>query len=143
MIGFSKLPPDNLENQWRYQLDEFVQKNQQELAALAWGLLQEWGNNQETLGIDLQPQPHFVCCSREALEKLNHKVHHRLQEILGVLDGYKPEEEVVIIGIGKGQLKLINFQPNPSPPVCFEQVELDLDSLIQQLENRLIDYLYL
>jgi hypothetical protein len=49
MINFSNRPPNDAANQWRYLLDEFVEENQQALAALAWGLLQEWGNSKETL----------------------------------------------------------------------------------------------
>jgi hypothetical protein len=139
MINFSNRPPNDAANQWRYLLDEFVEENQQALAALAWGLLQEWGNSKETLGIDLKPKPHFICCSREAIELLNRKVNRKIQEILGVLDGYNPETEVVAIAIGEGQIKLIHFQSDPPPPVCFEQMEGDLDTLIQQLEARLLE----
>jgi len=79
-MRFEQPIPDDPANQWRYQLDQFVQENQQELAGLMWGLLSEWGEDaQETLGIDLKPQPHFVCCSREALEKLNRKVNCKIQ----------------------------------------------------------------
>jgi hypothetical protein len=139
MINFSNRPPNDAANQWRYLLDEFVEENQQALAALAWGLLLEWGNSKETLGIDLKPKPHFICCSREAIELLNRKVNRKIQEILGVLDGYNPETEVVAIAIGEGQIKLIHFQSDPPPPVCFEQMEGDLDTLIQQLEARLLE----
>ncbi|MCZ8189390.1 MAG: hypothetical protein O9326_06510, partial [Microcystis sp. LE19-338.1B] len=60
MMRFEQAIPDDPANQWRYQLDQFVQENQQELAGLMWGLLSEWGEDaQETLGIDLKPQPHF------------------------------------------------------------------------------------
>lgn len=136
MIKLGTTPPDDTKNEWRYQLDQFVQENQQSLAALAWGLLQEWGDNsKDALGIDLIPKPHFVCCSRESIEKFNRKVNNQIQEILGVLDGYKPEEEVVIIVIGEGQIKLINFKPEPSPPVCFEQTKMDIDKLIILLEK--------
>jgi hypothetical protein len=139
MINFGSSPPTDEANRWRSLLDEFVAENEQALAALAWGLLQEWGDNQDTLGIDLKPTPHFVRCSREAIEKLNRKVNRKIQEILGVLDGYDPETEVVAIGIGEGQLKLIYFQPDPPPSVCFEQIEGDLDTLIQQLEERMLE----
>lgn len=118
-------------------LDLFVQENQQLLAALAWGLLQEWGESQDTLGIDLKPQPHFVRCSRTAIEELNQKVERKIQEILGILDGYNPQEEVVAIGIGEGKIKLINFQPEPLPPACFEQFGPNIELLIQQLEERM------
>jgi hypothetical protein len=141
MIGFSNPLSDNAENKWRYQLDQFVRENELELAALAWGLLQEWGESKDTLGIDLKPTPHFVACSRDSIEKFNRKVDNHIQEILGVLDGYKPEEEVVIIVIGKGQIKLINFKPEPSPPVCFEQADRELDRLIKKLEASLIGQL--
>ncbi|HAC64229.1 MAG TPA: hypothetical protein DCF68_11985 [Cyanothece sp. UBA12306] len=138
MIQFGNSLPDDQVNQWRFQLDMFVEENQRSLAALAWGLLQEWDNNQETLGIDLQPQPHFVCCSRQSIGELNQKVNRQIQEILGVLDGYNPEEEVVIIAIGKGQLKLINFKPEPSPPLCFEQISSNLEQLIEDLEGLMV-----
>ncbi len=137
MIGFGSLPPDDAKNNWRSQLDQFVKANEKELAALAWGLSLEWGDRNDILGIDLKPKPHFVACSREAIETLNRQVNHRLQEILGILDGYKPEEEVAIIGIGDGQIKLINFQPKLPPPECFEQIEEDIDTLIKQLEERM------
>jgi hypothetical protein len=137
MIQFGTTPPHDAENSWRYQLDQFVSENQRELAALAWGLRLEWGESQDTLGIDCQPQPHFVACSRESVETLNRKVNNQLREVLGILDGYNPEKEVVILGIGKGQIKLINFQPNPSPPLCFAEIQAEIDVLITQLETRL------
>ncbi|MCU0537658.1 MAG: hypothetical protein MUD14_27545 [Hydrococcus sp. Prado102] len=139
MINLGNRPPNDEANQWRYLLDEFVEENQQALAALAWGLLQEWGDNKDSLGIDLKPKPHFVCCSRTSLEQLNRKVNRKIQEILGILDGYDPETEVAIVGIGEGQLKLIHFEPDPPPPVCFEQIEADLDVLIGQLEERMAE----
>ena len=141
MLRFHQISFDDPANRWRYQLDKFVQENQQLLAALVWGLSQEWEESQATLGIDLKPRPHFVCCSREALEVLNKKVHRQIQEILGILDGYNPKEEVVILGIGEGQIKLINFQPDLPPPVCFQQLDLDLDTLIKQLEKLMVEQL--
>lgn len=137
MIQFNNPQLNNLEDQWRYKLDQFVEENQESLAAVSWGLHQEWGDTKETLGIDLQPSPHFVCCSREALETLNKKVHRKIQEILGILDGYDPKEEVAMIGIGNGQVKLVYFKPELPPPVCFEQIDQDLDTLIEQLEQRM------
>jgi hypothetical protein len=137
MFNLDRDIPNTPENQWRIKLDRFVQQNQQKLAALAWGLQQEWGDLDNTLGIDLQPKPHFVACSRKSLETLNKNVNGQIQEILGILDGYKPEEEVSIVAIGEGQIKLIHFQSQPSPPDCFAQAEEDLDALIQVLENRL------
>ena len=147
-MRLSNTPPDDAENQWRYQLDDFVRENKQELAALAWGLQQEWGDLNKTLGIDLKPKPHFVGCSREAIEKLNKQVNYQFREILGILDGYQSSKEVVIIGIGKGQIKLIHFVSDPPPPVCFEQIckadpseSGDLDSLIDRLEQEMNRYI--
>jgi hypothetical protein len=137
MISLGNRPPDDEANQWRYVLDRFVAENQQELAALAWGLLQEWEDSKDALGIDLKPKPHFIRCSRAALEELNRKVERKIQEILGILDGYNPETEVAAIALAEGQVKLIYFQPELSPPICFEQSGENLDMLIQQLEERL------
>ena len=41
MTLFGKIQPEKAEDKWRLQLDQFVKANQQELAALAWGLFQE------------------------------------------------------------------------------------------------------
>lgn len=136
MFKPSSPPPRNAENKWRFQLDQFVQQNQHPLAALFWGLKQEWGESNDVLGIDLHPHPHFVACTREAIEELNRNVNGQLREILGILDGYSPEKEVVIIGIGEGQVKLIHFESEPSPPDCFQESE-DIDTLITNLEQRL------
>ena len=105
---------------WRYQIDDFVHANQEALAALAWGLRQEWGETPDVPGIDLKPTPHFVACSNEAIEELNQNVGNRLQEILGIVEGYDPESEVVMMVIGDGQVKLINFKPKTPPPECFQ-----------------------
>lgn len=137
MLPFGQTLPDDTANQWRYQLDQFVKANQSHLAALAWGFRQEWADTDNSLGIDLKPQPHFISCSRDALEKLNQQVDNQLQEILGILDGHNPETEVVIIAIGEGQVKLIHFEANPSPPECFNQLGADLDGLIATLETEL------
>ncbi|MBE9169691.1 hypothetical protein IQ238_19910 [Pleurocapsales cyanobacterium LEGE 06147] len=123
---------------WRSQLDRFVRENEKQLAALAWGLQQEWGDLDNTLGIDLKPKPHFVACSREAIEELNRNTNGQIQEILGLIDGYKLEQEVSIVVIGDGQIKLIHFQPEPSPPACFQEVTEDIDTLISILEERLV-----
>ena len=140
MFDFNNNPENRAKakSNWKYQLDRFVKENEQELAALAWGLLQEWGESRnDTLGIDLKPKPHFVACSRESIEDLNKKVNNRLQEILGVLDNYKKDEEVVMIGIGDGQIQLINFKPVLPPSRCFTELNQNIDSLIQLLEERL------
>lgn len=136
MMFGSPLPKDEA-NRWRHQLNQFVKENERDLAALAWGLLQEWGDNKEALGIDLKPKPHFVCCSRESLEDLNQKLHSKIQEVLGIIDKYNPDEEVAIVAIGEGQIKLIYFKPELTPPMCFEQVEVDLNTLIQKLEQQM------
>ncbi len=128
------------EEGWRQQLNRFVQANQQELAALAWGLFLEKGESDDTLGIDLEPSPRFVFCPKAAIETLNTNVNNQIQEILGFIDGYKPEKEVLIVGIGSGQIKLIQFEPQPPPPECFEQVALDVDSLLERLEQSLSKY---
>ena len=137
MIRLGTVPPDDADNQWRYQLDRFVQENQDTLAALAWGLRQEWGDSSDALGIDLSPRPHFVCCGRDSLEQLNNQVNRQIQEILGVLDGHDPNLEVAIVGIGVGQIKLIHYQPRLPPPESFRQQGEDLEQLIEQHETQL------
>ncbi|HEY9711286.1 MAG TPA: hypothetical protein V6D48_23960, partial [Oculatellaceae cyanobacterium] len=122
MIMFGRPQPEKAEDKWKHQLDRFAKDNQQELAALAWGLSLERGESTDTVGIDLQPTPHFVYCPREAIEELNRNVENHLQEILGIVDAHNPEKEVLIIGIGNDQIKLIQFEPEPPPPTCFEQV---------------------
>ena len=42
-----------LAEKWRSQLDFFVDDYQVELAALAWGLKQEWKEDGDVLGIDI------------------------------------------------------------------------------------------
>ncbi|MEH2454029.1 beta-carboxysome assembly chaperone CcmS [Nostoc sp.] len=134
---FGNSQPESGDNKWRRQLDRFVKANQQELAALFWGLWLANGDSQGTVGIDLQPAPHFVYCPKEQIENLNIKVDNRLQEILGIVENHQPEMEVVIIGIGKGEIKLIQFVPEPPPPICFEQAGKDVDRLLEVLEERM------
>ncbi len=141
MIMFSGSQPERAEDKWKHQLDRFARQNQQELAALSWGLFLERGESDDTLGIDLQPKPHFVYCPKEAIEKLNSNVDNHLQEILGIVDAHKPEKEVLIIGIGNDQIKLIQFEPEPPPSACFEQVGKDVNTLLEQLEQRLKEQL--
>ncbi|MBV9388784.1 MAG: hypothetical protein JOZ78_20360 [Chroococcidiopsidaceae cyanobacterium CP_BM_ER_R8_30] len=138
MLGFGNTQLNEGEQQWRRQLDRFAKANQQELAALSWGLFLERGESEDTLGIDLEPTPHFVYCPRQAIEKLNSRVENQLQEVLGIVNAHNPEQEVVIIGIGKEQIKLIMFEPELSPPMCFEQVGADVDTLLERLEQRLV-----
>ncbi|MFH7027602.1 MAG: hypothetical protein ACHBN1_19930 [Heteroscytonema crispum UTEX LB 1556] len=134
---FGSTQPESGDNKWRSQLDRFVKANQQELAALSWGLWLENGDSQGTIGIDLQPTPHFVYCSKEAIETLNIKVENRLQEIVGIVEHHKPEVEVLMIGIGSGEIKLIQFEPEPPPPACFEQLARDVNALLELLEQRM------
>ncbi|MBE9208507.1 hypothetical protein IQ244_18600 [Nostoc sp. LEGE 06077] len=134
---FGSTQPETGDSKWRSQLDRFVKANQQELAALSWALWLENGNSQGTIGIDLQPTPHFVYCPQEAIEKFNENVENRLQEIIGIIEHHQPEVEVLIIGIGKGEVKLIQFVPEPSPPDCFAQVGKDVDGLLDLLEQRM------
>ncbi|MBW4689820.1 MAG: hypothetical protein KME40_33205 [Komarekiella atlantica HA4396-MV6] len=138
---FGSTQPESGDNKWRRQLDKFVKANQPELAALFWGLWLENGDSQGTIGIDLQPTPHFVYCPKEQIEKLNTKVENRLQEILGIVENHKPEIEVVMIGIGSGEIKLIQFAPEPAPPACFEQLGKDVDGLLELLEQRMSEQL--
>ncbi|MDF2388187.1 hypothetical protein JMG10_42585 [Nostoc ellipsosporum NOK] len=138
---FASTQPESGDNKWRRQLDKFAKENQQELAALFWGLWLENGDSQGTIGIDLQPTPHFVYCPKEAIEKLNDRVENRLQEILGIVENHKPEVEVVMIGIGKGEIKLIQFAPQPAPPDCFQQVGKDVNELLELLEQRMQEQL--
>ncbi|MBV5261529.1 hypothetical protein FLX56_24245 [Synechococcus moorigangaii CMS01] len=119
---------------WRSHVDWFVQDYRLQLTALAWGLQQEWRNDGTILGIDLKPQPHFVPCSFEMLQTLNRRVGGRLQEILGIIEGADFNQEVVILCIGEGQVKLIYYQADPSPAECFQTHGADLDQLIADLE---------
>ncbi len=139
---FSSTQPESADNKWRRQLDQFVKTNQQELAALAWGLWLENGDTKGTIGINLEPTPHFVYCPKEAIETLNNNVENKLQEILGIVDAHNSEKEVLMIGIGSDQIKLIQFEPEPPPPVCFEQVAEDVDALLERLEQRLTEQLH-
>ncbi|MGB6168933.1 MAG: hypothetical protein WBF52_15215 [Geitlerinemataceae cyanobacterium] len=136
-MKLSNSTPQNPENQWRRELDRFVKKNQKDLAALSWGFHLEGGDTPQTLGIDLDPSPHFICCSREAIEALNRNLDDQLREFMGVLDGYKPELEVLIMGIGKGQIKAIEYKASPPPPECFAEVGETVDTLIDRLEAKM------
>lgn len=134
---FGNSQAESGDNKWRRQLDKFVKANQQELAALFWGLWLANGESLGTVGIDLQPTPHFVYCPKEQIENLNIRVENRLQEILGIVENHQPDVEVVMIGIGKGEIKLIQFAPEPAPPACFEEVGKDVDGLLDVLEERM------
>lgn len=132
---------ENEENQWRNDIADFVTANERELAALDWGLRLERRDRNETLAIDLEPTPHFVCCPKEAIVKLNRKVNNGFKEIMGIVEGNKPEKEVLLLAINKGQIKLIQFQSDPPPPTCFDLLESDVDRLLELLESRLVQQL--
>lgn len=137
MIRIGSTQEQLSEDNWQLRLDKFVKANQQELAALAWGLFLEKGESDDTLGIDLKPKPHFIYCPKEAIETLNNKVDNQLQEILGFVDAHKPEQEVLLIGISSGQLKLVQFESEPTPPNCYQQMGESVDSLLERLEQLL------
>ncbi len=141
MFNLGNNRPEIAEQKWRSQLDRFVTENESQLAALVWALKQEWGESNDVLGIDLKPTPHFVACSPESLAELNKNTKGQLQEILGIVDGHDPNTEIVIIAIGEGQIKLINFQPEPTPADCFATVNSDIDELISTLETAMSEYL--
>ncbi|MDY7007034.1 MAG: hypothetical protein SWX82_24685 [Cyanobacteriota bacterium] len=136
-------PPNKDKNNWQHQLNKFVRNNQKELAALAWGLNLEKGETDETIGIDLKGTPKFVYCSKAAIETLNRNIDDKIQEILGLIDGYKPELEVLMIAIGDGQIKLVYFQPEISPPNCFEQLGQNVDTLLEILETGMSEFIQL
>lgn len=140
-MQFGSSKNNQTQEKWRWQIDNFVDAHSNQLAALTWGLQQEWNDNYSTiLGIDLKPQPHFVACNKEQIEKLNQNTKGRLQEILGLIDGYKPEIEVLTLVIGEGQVKLIHFQPQTSPAECFQSEQNNIDRLIEILEVSLQEY---
>jgi hypothetical protein len=53
------------------------------------------------------------------------------------MEHHQPDTEVLMIGIGKDQIKLIYYQPEPAPPSCYQQVGKEVDTLLEQLEQRL------
>lgn len=138
MIESESLPPISDQKNWQ-NLDEFVAENQEQLAALAWNFHQERVDSEETLGIDLKPTPHFVSCSRQAIEMLNQNAGNRLREVLGILDGYQPQEEVLMIAIGSDQIKLVFFKPEPTPPECLEQTGKELNTLLDELQTKMAE----
>ncbi|MDE5089701.1 MAG: hypothetical protein O4805_22265 [Trichodesmium sp. St16_bin2-tuft] len=134
MMKFNDNLPQKNQNNWQHQLDKFVKANQKELAALAWGLNLEKGETDKTIGIDLKGTPKFVYFSKAAIETLNRNVDGKIQEVLGLIDSYRPEIEVLMIAIGDIQIKLVYFQPEISPPNCFEQLGHNVDGLLEILE---------
>ncbi len=137
-MQFGSSKNEQTQEKWRWQIDNFVDECETQLAALSWGLHQEWNDENNTiLGIDLKPQPHFVACNRDSLLKLNQSTKGHLQEILGLIGGYQPDKEVLGLVIGEGQVKLIHFQPATPPPDCFETESKDIDGLIASLESKM------
>ena len=128
---------DDATNTWRYQLDQFAKEQQQALAALAYGFQQQWPDKSQYLGLDLQPTPHFISCDPTAIARLNDQVNSRIQELVGILNGYDPATEVAIFVIGPTQLKLLFFQPDPNPETCFQKLGLAIEVLTEQLETTL------
>ena len=136
MLSFESLSPQE-KDLWRLQLDRFAEENQRQLSALVWGWRQQENDPDLVFGVDLKPKPHFFSCSSSAIQRLNQQLNHQIQEILGILDNHDPTEEVVLLALQEGQIKLLYFQPNPSPPLCFEQQSLKVDELLHQLESKL------
>lgn len=137
-MQFGSSKNEQTQEKWRWQIDNFVDEYETQLAALCWGLHQEWNDDNSTiLGIDLKPQPHFVACNKESILKLNQSTKGHLQEILGLIDGYQPDKEVLGLVIGDGQVKLIHFQPDTAPPECFEAQTENIDDLISALEAKM------
>ncbi|MBP0021188.1 MAG: hypothetical protein J7647_27000 [Cyanobacteria bacterium SBLK] len=130
--------PNGENEAWKYRLDRFSDEYGCQLAALSWGLHLENPDREETLGLDLHPAPHFVFCSREAIETLNRNTGNRLQETIGLIDACQPEKEVLMIAIGAGQIKLLYFEPEIPPPICFEQSGQTIEEIARELEERLM-----
>ena len=127
--------PNGSNEAWKYRLDRFSDEYGRQLAALSWGLHLDNPDREATLGLDLQPTPHFVFCSREAIENLNRNTKNQLQETIGLIDAHQPETEVLIIAIGVGQIKLLYFEPEIPPPICFEQCQQTTEEIACQLEE--------
>ncbi|NJL00630.1 MAG: hypothetical protein HC910_08685 [Spirulinaceae cyanobacterium SM2_1_0] len=119
-------------------LDMFVRAHQREFAALTWALACEPADTPTALGIDLHPTPHLVTCPKPALEALDRKVGGYLREMLGIIDGYQPEREILLIGIGDSQIKAIMFEPDLPPPECLPQLGGDLAAVRAALEPELL-----
>ncbi len=107
------------------------------MAALAWGVFQQFPDEKPYLGIDLQPTPHFISCDPTAIAQFNDKIDHRLNELVGILAGHDPTTEVAIFVITPAQFKLIFFQPKKSPEACFQALGLTLETLQTELETAL------
>ncbi len=139
MSKLDNSPPNINQTSWQQKLDEFVATHHPELAALAWCFYQERKDSGETLGIDFKPAPHFVVCSQEVIETFNQKTDSKLQEILGIIKGYDPETEVLMIGIGGNSIKLVFFKPEITPPEHYEKMGKDLNQLLDDLKEKMAD----
>ncbi|XGB39664.1 MAG: hypothetical protein LVT47_01585 [Cyanobacteria bacterium LVE1205-1] len=61
-----------------------------------------------------------------------------------MVESHNPSLEVLVLGINQGsdyQFQFIQFQPDPTPPLCFEQLTEPLSNLISQLEAGLAQHL--
>jgi len=134
MFGFSSSQQPSPDRQWMQVLDALVRERQREFAALTWALACEPAETPATLGIDLLPTPHFVSCPKPAIEALNRKVGDRLREVIGIIDGYQPERELLLLGIGSGQIKTIIFEPDLPPPDCLAHLGGDVAAVRAGLE---------
>ena len=83
----------------------------------------------------MKPNPHFVSCPKEAIETLNRNVDNHLREVIGIVENHNREKEVLIIGIGPDQIKIVQFEIEPNPPACFEELGKDVDTLVKELEE--------
>ncbi len=124
------------------RIDRFVRDYRREFAALVWGYdhaIEAQGGDREYLGIDLQPSPRFITCTRPQIEALNAKVDNRLREAIGVLDGYDPNKEVLVVGIADGQVQIIVFLcDDPTPEQEFEALGVEVETLLDQLEAEMM-----
>ncbi len=139
MFSPEPIASDDAQHPWRYRLDQFAKDEQTALAALAWAFYQQWATKEKYLGLDLQPQPHFISCDPPAIAKLNDQVNGRIQEMVGILHGYDPHSEVAIFVIGPTQFKLLFFQPTPDPETCFKDLGLGIEELREKLEKTLTE----
>ncbi len=143
MTASNDSPRDPKNWPWQEKLAKFVADHKQDLAALAWVVAQNQGETPGVIGVDFEPAPHLVFCSVEAIATLNQKVENQLQEILGLIDGYQPDKEVLLLGIGSSddlKLKLVQFEPDPTPQACYQALTVEPESLWHQLEADLAKY---
>ncbi|NJN62882.1 MAG: hypothetical protein HC795_16395 [Coleofasciculaceae cyanobacterium RL_1_1] len=133
--------PDRPSTRNLKRIDRFVRDYRREFAALVWGYdraieaQNAQNGDREYLGIDLQPAPHFITCTRAQIEALNAKVDNRLREAIGVLEGYDPNKEVLVVGIADGQVQIIVFLcEDPTPEQEFQALGVGVEDLLDRLE---------